>query len=316
MAASPIYEIPLRRTYGFEALRGAFQLRQFLRQKKVRIVQTFFESADLWAGIVTSITSDAKLVWSRRDMGILRSTKHRMAYRLFSTMPDAVFAVSEKVRQHCIGEDRISEDHVYTIYNGVDIDRFRRTPSDPHRELLVTTVGNVRRVKGHDIFIRAAAAIAERVPVVRFSIAGEVLETDYYEELQKLIETLGLTDRFRFEGNVTDLPKFLANADVFVMPSRSEGFSNAIIEAMAASLPVVATSVGGNPEAVEDGVTGILVQPEDPVPLANAVIQLLSDPERSSAIGKAGRHLARQKFSVESVMDQVVGVYRRLLSSA
>jgi L-malate glycosyltransferase len=180
----------------------------------------------------------------------------------------------------------------------------------------VTTVGNVRRVKGHDIFIRAAAAIAERVPVVRFSIAGEVLETDYYEELQKLIETLGLTDRFRFEGNVTDLPKFLANADVFVMPSRSEGFSNAIIEAMAASLPVVATSVGGNPEAVEDGVTGILVQPEDPVPLANAVIQLLSDPERSSAIGKAGRHLARQKFSVESVMDQVVGVYRRLLSSA
>ncbi len=114
----PIYVLPLQRTFDLTAIRGAFELKRFLSTNQVRIVHTFFESSDLWAGFVAKTMSDAKLVWSRRDLGILRRRKHAIAYRLMAGMPDAVFAVSEQVRRHCIRVDRIDPKRVETVYNG------------------------------------------------------------------------------------------------------------------------------------------------------------------------------------------------------
>ena len=315
MTEAPIYLLPLERTYSIDGVRAAFEFRDFIRQKKILIVQTFFESSDIWAGLVTRTTSTAKLIWSRRDMGILREGKHRIAYRLMARVPHAVLAVSQKVREHCIEVDHIHAARVYTIYNGLNFDQFANAGNRGRNGHLVASVGNIRRVKGHDIFIRAAAIVARQCPQTQFSIAGEVLEPEYFQELQRLREDLGLSDRFRFEGEVTDLPRFLAGANIFVLPSRSEGFSNAIIEAMAASLPIVATRVGGNPEAVQHGVTGLLVPPEDPSVLADAVLELLSDSERANAMGEAGRRLASREFSTEHTITQVVEIYRRLLST-
>jgi len=315
MTRAPIYLLPLHRTYGIGGLQAALRLRQFIRREGVLIVHTFFESSDLWAGFVTRAITGAKLVWSRRDMGILRKPKHRIAYRLMARIPHAVMAVSEEVRQYCVQIDGINSVRVHTIYNGLNIERFANTRDRSRGGQRVISVGNIRRVKGHDIFIRAAAIIAQRFPRARFSIAGEVLEPQYFEELLMLIDSLGLSDRFQFEGGVTDVPSFLAEAEIFVLPSRSEGFSNALIEAMAASLPVIATRVGGNPEAVEDGVTGLLVTPEDPNALANALQELLSDSERSWAMGEAGRRLAIREFSSDRVVSQVADIYHRLLST-
>jgi glycosyltransferase involved in cell wall biosynthesis len=314
MTETPIYLLPLKHTYSIEGVRAAFEFRQFIRKKKILIVQTFFESSDLWAGFVTRAASTAKLIWSRRDMGILRGGKHRIAYRLMAGAPHAVLAVSEKVREHCIQIDHINAARVHRIYNGLNIEHFANAGHRNRNEHLVASVGNIRRVKGHDIFVKAAAIIARRFPQTRFSVAGEVLEPEYFHELHTLRESLGLSDRFRFEGEVTDLPRFLAGADIFVLPSRSEGFSNAIIEAMAASLPVVATRVGGNPEAVQHGVTGLLVPAEDPSVLADAVLELLSDSERATAMGEAGRRVAARDFSTDHTVTQVVETYRRLLS--
>jgi glycosyltransferase involved in cell wall biosynthesis len=241
--------------------------------------------------------------------------KHRIAYRLMARIPHAVVAVSEKVRQHCIQADGIDPGRVHTIYNGLNIERFVHTQNGFRGGQRVISVGNIRRVKGHDIFIRAVAIIAQQFPRARFSIAGEVLEPQYFQELHMLIDGLGLADRFHFEGGVTDLPSFLAEADIFVLPSRSEGFSNALIEAMASSLPVIATRVGGNAEAVQDGVTGLLVPTEDPDSLAKALRELLSDSERSRAMGEAGRRLAIREFSNDRVVNQVADIYHRLLST-
>jgi glycosyltransferase involved in cell wall biosynthesis len=316
MTTVPMYCLPMRRTYGIEGLQAALRFRQFIRREEFAIVHTVFESSDLWAGFVTRIGSRAKLVWSRRDMGIFRKSKHRIAYRLMSRIPHAVVAVSEEVRQYCVRTDGINSSRVHTIYNGLNIEQFAKARNRSRGRQRVISVGNIRRVKGHDIFIRAAAIIAQRFPGARFSIAGEVLEQQYFQELLMLISNLGLADRFRFEGGAIDLPSFLAGADIFVLPSRSEGFSNALIEAMAASLPVVATRVGGNPEAVEDGVTGLLVPPEDPDALADALQELLSDSERSWAMGGAGRRLAIREFSNDRVVNQLAEVYQRLLSTS
>lgn len=311
-----IYLLPLENTYNLTALRGAFELGRLLKREKILIVQTFFESSDIYAGFVTKALSRAKLIWARRDMGILRTRKHRLAYRIMAGAPDAVFAVSEQVRRHAIEVDQVDPARVHTIYNGLDVGEFSLPPK-PERAgggFLVTTVGNIRRVKGHDVFIRAAATVLQQTPNVSFSIGGEVLEPAYFAELQTLIQDLKLANRVRFKGGVTKLREHLAAADIFVLPSRSEGFSNAIVEAMAAGLPVVATDVGGNAEAVQDGISGILVPAEDPEALSDAILRLLSDPMLASGMGAAGRTLAIERFTTEAMMQRIAAVYKNLLS--
>lgn len=312
----PVYVLPLQRTYDITALRASFELRTFLKLHQVQIVQTFFESSDLWAGFITKAMSRAKLIWSRRDMGILRTGKHHAAYRLMARAPDAVFAVSEQVRRHCIDVDRIDPDRVLTIHNGIDLSDWISAPQTAKASgrLHITTVGNIRRVKGHDIFLKAAAIVLSQYPEVDFSIAGDVLEDDYFSELQGLVRALNLSKHFRFAGGITNLREHLSAADIFVLPSRSEGFSNAIVEAMAASLPVVATNVGGNAEAVMEGVTGFLVAPDDPESLAAAITRLAGDPSSAKAMGLAGSARVAERFTTEAMMKQITAAYADLLS--
>ena len=250
-------------------------------------------------------------------MGILRTRKHHIAYRLMASVPDAVFAVSEQVRQHCIQVDRINPTRVQTIYNGLNLadwNTVSRPPGVPS-EILITTVGNIRRVKGHDVFIKAAASIVPRFPKVSFSIAGDVLEPDYFAELETLVLDLNLSDRFHFVGGITNLREHLSVADIFVLPSRSEGFSNAIVEAMAASLPVVATNVGGNAEAVKDNVSGFIVPTEDPAALSAAILCLLANPNRARAMGIAGKALVAEQFTTQAMMKRITAVYANLLTT-
>ena len=141
-----------------------------------------------------------------------------------------------------------------------------------------------------------------------------MLEPGYYAELQTLAQDLGIANRFHFVGSVTKLREHLSAADIFVLPSRSEGFSNAIIEAMAASLPVVATDVGGNAEAVLEGVSGLIVPSDNPAALAAAIARLLADPLQAKAMGAAGKALAAEKFTVEAMMQQITSTYRNILS--
>jgi L-malate glycosyltransferase len=314
----PVYELLVGKTFAPGALRHALQLRRFLRSERIALVQTFFESSDLWVGGVAKLTSGTKLIWSRRDMGILRSRKHEIAYRMMARLPDAVFAVSEQVRRHCIDVDQIPAERVEAIYNGIDLaqwgDTSQRTGlfSAP----VIATVGNIRRVKGHDVFVRAAAAIASEFPSASFVIAGEVLEKEYYAELKQLISQLDLEGKVHFAGGINDLAKFLREVDLFVLPSRSEGFSNAIVEAMAAGLPVVATDVGGNAEAVVDGITGRIVPPSDAEELADAIREILRNPQHAQTMGISARRRVAERFTTEAMMKKITTAYRRVLKQA
>ncbi len=311
----PIYLLPLHRTYDRDALRGAFCFRHFLREHKVRIVQTFFESSDIWAGLVTKTVPGVKLIWSRRDMGILRTRKHQIAYRMMANMPDLVFAVSDQVRRHCIEVDHVDAARVETVYNGLNLADWAGSHGDYRGRgaQVVLTIGNIRHVKGHDVLVRAAAYLRPRFPHVAFRVAGDVLEPAYLEELEDLVKALGVSDCFHFLGGSKDLVQQLQEADVFVLPSRSEGFSNAIIEAMAASVPVVATDVGGNAEAVQDGISGIIVPPGDPKALAEGIAKVLRDPVLAGQMGRASRKSAMERFTTESMMARITRAYSKLL---
>jgi glycosyltransferase involved in cell wall biosynthesis len=311
----PIYLLPLRRTYDLAALRGVISLRRFLKEKGIDLVHTCFESSDLWAGGVTKLFSNAKLVWNRRDMGILRSHKHMVAYKKLARMPDAVFAVSEQVRRHCIDVDDIAPDRVSTVHNGLDLarwpERVNRGQSTPP---VIASLGNIRRVKGHDVLLRAFALVRYEFPSVRLALGGAVLETAFMEELTSLIDELELAESVSFEGNVQDQQRFLQDVSIFVLPSRSEGFSNAIVEAMAASLPVIATDVGGNAEAVKDGDTGLIIRSEDVDGMATAILRLLRDPGEARQMGRAGRKRVVEEFTIAAMMQRVVTTFDRLLA--
>ncbi len=312
----PVYLLPLQRTYDVHALAGALALRQFLKEQQVDLVHTCFESSDLWAGGMTKLLSRAKLVWNRRDMGILRGRKHAIAYKRMAGLPDAVFAVSEEVRRYTIEVDGIDPARVTTIHNGLDLARWpERSVSQASGAPILASLGNIRRVKGHDVLVRAFAVVHREMPEAKLRVGGAVLEPDFMDELTALIAELGLAQSVSFAGGVQDQQAFLQSASMFVLPSRSEGFSNAIVEAMAASLPVVATNVGGNAEAVVDGVTGLIVASEESAAMAAAMLRMLRNPAEAAAMGLAGRERVVAQFTTEAMMRRVIDAFDRVLTS-
>jgi glycosyltransferase involved in cell wall biosynthesis len=260
---APLIVFPMTSAYDLNAAKMALRLRKLVRQESVEIVHTFFESSDLWAGTIAKLVCRVAVVSSRRDMGILRGRKHKVLYRALSNVPDKVIAVSEQVKQFVIATDRTPAKKVVTIYNGLEVadsghlrEEFRRRLAVAADERLVTTVGNIRRVKGFDVLLEAAERICAGNSRVRFVVVGGVAEKDCAEELKQAIGRKGLGEKFLLAGESAEVAGYLSASDVFVLPSRNEGFSNALIEAMASGLPSVATAVGGNGEAVEDGGTG------------------------------------------------------------
>ena len=309
---------PLRRTYDWNAFRVALSLRRLIRTQRVNVVHTFFETSDLWGGLVAKLSGAPLLISSRRDMGILRNSKHRLAYRLLGPLYNLVLTVSDEVRAFTMRHDHLDPERVLTLHNGIEIERTAEATDTAALRAslgldgalhLVTTVGHIRQVKGLDILIRAAKRVCEEFPTTVFLVIGGVLEPDYVQELQELIESLGLRENVAFLGPREDVVPLLKMSDVYCNASRSEGFSNAVLEAMACGLPCVATRVGGNPEAVEDGRSGFLVESEDIHALADRIRTLLRHPERAKEMGREGRRIVEAEFTMSSMISRLVELY-------
>jgi glycosyltransferase involved in cell wall biosynthesis len=320
-----LHVIPIRRTYGLSAMRVAWRLRGLIRKEKVQIVHTFFETSDLWGGVLARLSGVPVLISSRRDLGILRRRKHAWAYRFVNPFFSAVLAVSEQVRRYCIERDGIPPGRVITLYNGVPLQAAPERNDLPGRRKalgfngfchIVLTVGHIRRVKGVDVFLRAAEEVCRARPETLFLVVGDDDEPEHFEELQRLVKELGVAGNVLFYGPSERVPALIAASDVFCLPSRSEGFSNALIEAMGAGLPCIATRVGGNAEAIEDERNGYLVPSEDPPAMARRVLDLLSDPLRAAELGRNAAETVRARFTHEAMMSQLVDIYERLLAAA
>jgi glycosyltransferase involved in cell wall biosynthesis len=318
----PLHVFPIERTYNWNGFKQALRLRALLKVERPSIVHTFFETSNTWGGLITKLSFGPKLVSSRRDMGVLRLTKHRLAYKLINVLSDRVLAVSEEVSRLCIEQDRVSPEKVSVVYNGVDLDSVDRCDgaADARRKFgldrashIVTTVANIRRIKGVDVFIRAAAVLRSDFPSAAFVIAGWPNEPQYLAELKQLVTDLGLESNVFFLGEVEDIFPLLKASDAFCLLSRSEGFSNALLEAMACQLPCVVTRVGGNAEAINDGHNGYLVPAEEPQTAANRLRSLLESPELAICMGREARITVESQFTTEHMIRQLTQFYLGLL---
>jgi glycosyltransferase involved in cell wall biosynthesis len=319
-----LHVLPLRKTYNLNAAKMAFQFNRILRSDGTSIVHTFFETADLWAAPIAKLSGCPILISSRRDMGILRTRKHNLAYPFVNRLFDRVLAVSEEVRSYSIRQDRLSPQKVETLYNGVDIAELDRKAAEGNarQELglqtgvpVVSTLANIRSIKGIDVLVGAAQRVCIEFPQTTFLVVGRVLEPETMVALQAQVDSLRLTDNFRFTGEMGNPFPVLRASNVFCLPSRNEGFSNALIEAMGSGLPCIATRVGGNAEALEEGENGYLVASEDANAMADRILGLLRDRELAKQIGSAARVTVRERFSMEAMMNRLMGIYDELLAA-
>lgn len=318
-----LYDFPLTRIYHWGALRTGLALHRLVARERFDVVHTIFPTADLWAAPIVRLAGHPLLVSGRRDMGILRTAVHDRAYRLVGRFYDQVQTVSEEVRRHTIEHDELAPGRVKTVYNGIDpevISSAQPWPDlaasfglDAGAPTVLTACGKIWPVKGVDVFVRAAARICSEIPRVNFLVAGW-RDGDYSAKIETLANSLGVGDRFRFIGRSPKILSILKSCDVFCLLSRSEGMSNALLEAMACGLPSVATAVGGNPEVVEPERSGYLVPSEDWEAAAQRVLELLRDPAMRQRVGSAARRRVFELFTVEAMVRRVASLYDEALA--
>lgn len=247
--------------------------------------------------------------------------RRRLAYRAVSRAATLV-AVSEDAKRFLVEKTGASARRVHVVYNGIGMAppvpadariRLRHELGIVTSEPVVGVVGNLYEVKGHRYLLEAAPGILRACPRTTFLIAGR---GHLEEPLRHQARQLGIDARVLFLGLRPDIPALLSLCDVFVQPSLSEGLSIAILEAMGAGLPVVTTRVGGNPELVVDGETGVLVEPANSQELSDAVTRLLRDPGEARRLGDNGLHRVRSRFTVAAMVEGYQAIYDARLGRA
>jgi glycosyltransferase involved in cell wall biosynthesis len=308
---------------GIDSPAGFYQLLRlswFLRQAKFDIVHTH----DLWSNLLgvpaARLAGVRAIVSSRRDLANFDwyQSKRRGWLRRIQNLGGAVLVNATPIRDALIAEDGFKPGKLRVIHNGVDIEKFH-TSGEERDQLfpgvgkgkLIVLVGNMHTdVKGHPWLIACAPAVVHEFPSARFVLAGDGEQRPRFEEQ---VAKLALEQNFLFLGRRTDIPKILACCDIAVLPSRAEGLPNAVLEYMAAGLPTVASRVGGNGELIEDGVTGLLVPPEDSAALSDALLALLRDPELARRMAQSGQQFTIRNFSFERLVREVDELYSELL---
>ena len=233
---------------------------------------------------------------------------------------DLTIAVSEDIRQIRIKREKVPPEKIIVIPNGVRINSLEATGAEKIRTELglpngipvLGTVGRLTEVKGYDILLNALRLVKDKHHDFKFMFVGDGKLSKY---LISLTSSLGLDDNVKFIGSTSDVSTFLAVMDVFVLSSLQEGLPVAMLEAMAAKRPVIATAVGGIPEVISNGRNGILVPSNDPEALARGIIQLINNPELRKDLANNGFRTVQEKYSIQSVADSIERLYCQLYST-
>lgn len=239
--------------------------------------------------------------------------------RLLLRRTEMVVAVSHAAGRHFAARHHIGTKRIAVIHNGIDVEELaRQVERGPAREELglpsgelVGVVSRLHPDKGIEVFLGAAAAVARTQAEARFVIAGDGPER---EHLERQAASLGIDERVQFLGFREDVPHLLRHLSMLVHPTRRAGFEIALVEAMAARLPVVASATGAIPEVVDEGMTGVLVPPGDSRALAQGILKLLENPRRGAAMGEAGYARARAKFDISRSVEAHRQLYWQLVA--
>lgn len=310
----PVVRLGVRKLLSPTAMRAANRLRAFWREVRPDVVQTYFQDSSYFGVPVARSAGVKAVVRVRNNLGYALTRRDRVAGRVIRPLVDRFVTNTPAGRDVIVAGDGYAADRVVVLENGVDTHRFNRfmLPDTTKKRVRVGCVANLRPVKNVDGLMRAAKLLLDRHPGVVVEVAGD---GDQRAELERLHAELGLGSRFVFRGSVADSAAFLRTVEVAVLPSHTEGMSNALLEYMAAGRAVVATAVGANPTLIDDGKNGLIVPPADPTALADAIGRYLSRPLMAAAFGSAARRKVEAEYSREAMTRRFEDFYRQLISA-
>ena len=326
--------IPIARSYNiYRHIVSFVRLTRLLRHERFDVIHAHTPVAGLIGRVAARLVGIPMVVYTAHGFYFhegMSKLVHRffvMLERFGAMLSDLIFVQSEEDWMEAVRENVATAEKLVHIGNGVDptlfgsdvigerADRLRREIGLKEGPV-VGFVGRIVREKGALEFVRAAASVKSSFPEATFIMVGSPLKSDRdvcWEEVHRLRDDLGLTGVLHLTGYRQDVPVFLSLFDCFVLPSYREGMPRALLEAMAAGLPIVATNIRGCREEVVDGATGILVPPRNEHLLADAIMRLLHDREMASSMGQAGRNRVLEQFDERKIVGLQVEWLGRLI---
>jgi L-malate glycosyltransferase len=317
-----IHEYALNNFYDLNFVRQLRRLVRFIKEKEIDVVHTHCFYTNIFGMTGGFLAGVRARVTSKGETDGFRSPMQKRAERISFRLSHRVIANCLVVQNQLIREG-VSPSRIIQHYNGLDLERLKVRQGLSREDALaqfglpadrryMTIVANLRNpVKDHPMFLRAAARVRAVVPDAGFAIAGE---GELMEELRDLADQLGIKNEVFFIGRCDRVADLLFASDVGVLSSKAEGFANAILEYMAAGLPVVATDVGGAREAIAESETGFTMPSGDDETMSKRIIELLNEPQRARAMGERGKVIAAEKFSCDLHLQHTLELYDELLS--
>lgn len=298
-----------------------FALTRFLRRERPDIVHFFLPRPYVYGSAAAELAGQKRRIMSRRSLTVYQAHYPLLGIleRLLHSRTDALIGNSKAVIEQ-LATEAGNRQKLALIHNGIDLPmpvpvaertRVRNALQISDDVLVITVVANLIAYKGHRDLIAALALIKDDLPA-HWKMLAVGRDDGVGAELKRQAEAVNIAANIMWLGECSDVGALLAVSDIFALPSHQEGFSNALLEAMAAALPAVATSVGGNLDAVADNETGFLVRPGSPDALAAALLRLAKDPALRRRFGDAARLRVQQRFSLDACVTRYEKMYRAL----
>jgi len=297
-----------------------FRIAAYIRRHRIQIVQGFMFKSSLVAALLGVLCRGTVILSSRRNLGYYYTPAILFAMRLLNRYVTRVVANSEAAKQVAVEREVVSADKVDVLYNGVDMEVFQCAGHSggegavalPEGKRIVGMVANYRPVKDIPLFLDAAALVARQIPDAVFLLVGS---GSLQPGLEDQARRLDIADRVIFTAGRGQVQWYLQHMHIGCLSSLSEGFSNSILEYMAAGLPVVASDVGGNAEAIDEVQTGFLVRDRAPESFAAPILRLLRDEPLRVRMGGNGHAACRARFSMDTAVQELEAYYQALLET-
>lgn len=314
-AGIPVLRLPVTSFIKPSALLGAWQLRHYLQQHKIRLVHTFDYPLNCFGVPVARACGTPVVLSSQRFHRQLAPRSYLPLLRITDRLATAVVVNSDSVRQEMIQHEHMAASRVHLCYNGIDIGRFhpgarRRLPQFQDASLVVGVVCLLRPEKGLETLLHGFAQLPHPDPGFRLLIVGSGPELP---GLQVLADKLNIRERCVFQPAVADVVPWLRSIDIFVLPSLSEALSNSLMEAMACGCACIASCVGGNPELVREGETGLLFQPGNAQELSEKLARLVHHPNLRDGLARTSTKMVRERFSLQASAARMEQIYSEYL---
>ena len=310
LSAAPISEFPISGFGRPDTCRQALNFARWCARLRIQVVHTSDLYTNIFALPAATLARVPVRIGSRRGLNTDRTPAQLAMQRAAFKCSHAIVANSRAIAER-LRVENVRPGKVTVVPNGLDLDAF--TPASPRgSRRRVLTVANLRPEKGYDVLIDAAVAVLQRFPDAQFDCVGTGPEK---ARLEARVAERGVTHAFNWLGRRGDVPALLAGADIFVLPSRTESMPNAVLEAMAAALPVVASAVGGIPEVIDDGRTGLLFSSGNAPALADRLCRLMSDAELGGTLALNARAEALAQYSFDRMVTAIDSLYVRELSA-